>query len=51
MAELKEYIVQIGGLPHRVQLDEAEAKRIGAVPVEVKQAPVPQNKARTPRSK
>jgi len=41
-----EYTIDIAGLPHTVQLDAAEAKRIGAVPVETRQAPVPQNKAR-----
>lgn len=46
-----EYTIHIAGLPHTVQLDEAEAKRIGAVPVETKQAPTPQNKARDAATK
>ena len=51
---MKEYTIDIAGLPHTVLLDEAEAQRIGArpvetiepvEPVEVKQAPAPANKA------
>jgi len=32
-------------------LDEADAERLGAVPVAGKAAPAPRNKARTPRTK
>lgn len=51
MTELKEYTVHIAGLPHTVQLDDAEAERRGLSPVEAKAAPVPQNKARDARTK
>ena len=51
---MKEYTILIGGLPHTVLLDAAEAKRLDAkpvVPVETKQAPPPLNKARTAQNK
>ena len=48
---MKEYTIVIGGLPHTVQLDEAEAKRLDAKPVATKQAPPPLNKARTAQNK
>jgi hypothetical protein len=51
---MKEYTIDIAGLPHTVLLDDAEAKRIGAKPVqrvEAKQAPAPANKARTAPNK
>jgi hypothetical protein len=48
---MKEYTVLIAGLPHTVLMDEAEAKRVGAKPVETKQAPAPSNKARTAQTK
>ena len=48
---MKEYTVLIAGLPHTVLLDDAEAKRLDAKPVETKQAPAPANKARVPDNK
>ena len=48
---MKEYIIDIAGLPHTVLLDDAEAKRLNAKPVETKQATAPANKARTPQNK
>ncbi|MGV8972245.1 MAG: hypothetical protein ACOH10_07970 [Rhodoglobus sp.] len=48
---MNEYTILIGGLPHTVLLDEAEATRIGAKPVAAKSAPTPANKARTARNK
>jgi hypothetical protein len=48
---VKEYTILISGLPHTVLLDEAEAKRLDAKPIEVKQAPAPLNKARTAQNK
>lgn len=48
---MKEYTIDIAGLPHTVLLDDAEAKRLDAKPVEVKQAPAPANKARVPDNK
>ena len=48
---MKEYTVLIAGLPHTVLLDDDEAKRVGAKPVETKQAPAPLNKARTAQNK
>ena len=48
---MKEYTINIAGLSHTVLLDEVEAKRIGAKPVETKQAPSPANKARVPANK
>lgn len=50
---MREYEVTIGGLPHTLQLDDADAARYGdaARPVEAKQAPAPKNKARTAKSK
>lgn len=46
---VKEYTIVIGGLPHTVLLDEAEAERVGAV--EVKAAPALANKARAAQNK
>jgi hypothetical protein len=48
---MREYVIQIGGLPHTVQLDDDEAKRLGATPAESKAAPEPKDKARTPKNK
>lgn len=48
---MREYVVMINGLPHTMQLDEADAKRRDAQPVETKQAPKPHNKARSAKSK
>jgi len=48
---MREYEVTIGGLPHTVQLSDEDAKRLGAQPVETKQAPSPKNKARAPQTK
>ena len=48
---MKEYTLIIGGIPHTVLLDEADAKRLDAKPVETKQAPAPLNKARTAQNK
>ena len=41
---MKEYVVKIGGLDHTFLLDEAEAKRLDATPVETN-AKAPANKA------
>lgn len=46
---MKHYTVIVRGIPHTMQLDEAEAKRLGATPVEPKsptKASVPANKGR-----
>jgi len=54
---MRVYEIQIGGLPHTVQLSDEDAKARGLVPVEaaptpaVKQAPAPKNKARTAPTK
>lgn len=48
---MREYEVQIGGLPHTVQLADEDAKRLGVKPVETKQAPAPQNKGRGAQKK
>lgn len=54
---MREYEVQIGGVPHTLQLDDEDAKRYpGAKPVtkaaaETKQASAPANKARTAKTK
>ena len=48
---MKEYTLIIGGIPHTVLLDEVDAKRLNAKPVETKQAPAPLNKARTAQNK
>lgn len=49
---MNEYTVDIGGVPHTVLLDEAEAERLGAKPVRIKQAPEPVNKAaQAPKNK
>lgn len=45
--DLKKY--EINGLTY--QLSDEDAKRLGAVAVEAKAAPVPQNKARDARTK
>lgn len=50
MSELKEYTVDIAGIPHTVQLSEEDAKRQGAKPAETKAA-APANKARTAQNK
>lgn len=47
---MKEYTVTIGGIEHTVQLTDEDAKRLGAKPVETKQA-APANKARTASNK
>lgn len=48
---MKEYEVIIGGLRHTLQLTDEDAQRIGATPVEVKQAPKPANKSRRAANK
>lgn len=61
---LQEYEIEIAGLPHTVQLDEAGAKALGLSTKDVKQSDAkserkaaskakstPRNKARTPRNK
>lgn len=55
---LKEYDIEIAGLPHTVQLDEEGAKRLGLAAKDVKSEKpaakakaAPKNKARTPRNK
>lgn len=45
MTELREYVVTIGGIKHTLLLDEANAERLNAVPVQAKQH-VPANKQR-----
>lgn len=50
MSDLKEYTVDIGGVEHTMLLDEADAKRRGATPVQQKSR-TPQNKAATPENK
>lgn len=50
MADRKPYVVNIGGIPHTMLLDEHDAKRYGDAAVEVK-ARTPQNKARTADNK
>lgn len=52
MAERKEYVVDINGIPHTMLLDEQDVKRYGdrAVEVKAKQAE-PANKARRPQNK
>lgn len=48
---MRVYEIQIGGLPHTVQLSDEDAKARGLYvepkPAEAKQAPAPKNKART----
>lgn len=46
---MREYEVQINGLPHTMQLSDEDAKALGdrAKPVETKQADKPKNKARS----
>lgn len=51
ISNVKEYTVIIGGLDHTMLLDDDEAKRRGAKPVQTKQAPAPANKARTVQNK
>lgn len=51
MAETKEYTVTIGGLEHTMLLDDLDAERMGAKPVEAKAAVKPANKARTAQNK
>lgn len=46
---MKEYTVVIGGIEHTLQLNDADAKRLGAV--ETKVAPGPANKSRTASNK
>lgn len=51
---MKEYVVEINGVPHTVQLDEADAKARGltaADEVGTKAAEKPANKSRTARNK
>lgn len=53
---MREYEVQIGGLPHTLLLDDETAKRYGDRATEVKRtetkkAPAPANKARTAENK
>tara|TARA_R100001244_G_scaffold6385_3_gene7477 strand:+ start:249 stop:422 length:174 start_codon:yes stop_codon:yes gene_type:complete len=50
MDERKLYTVLIGGLPHSMLLDSADAKRLGGRAVEAKQAE-PENKSRKPANK
>jgi hypothetical protein len=47
---MKEYVVDIGGIPHTVLLTDEDAKRYGdrATPVKAK---TPANKARKPANK
>lgn len=53
MPDLKEYEVQINGIPHTVQLSDEDAKRDkSAQPVtRAKAASAPANKAVTPENK
>lgn len=45
---MREYEIQINGLPHTVQLSDEDAKARGLSPkVEAKQSPAPKNKARS----
>lgn len=50
---MREYTVMINGLPHTLKLDDADAERMGAVPVAppATKMRAPKNKARTPRNK
>ena len=50
MAERKEYVVDIGGIPHTILLTDEDAERYGdkATPVKAKQ---PANKSRKPANK
>lgn len=50
MADRKLYTVDIGGLPHKMLLDDEDARRYGSRAVEVKQAE-PKNKSRKPANK
>ncbi|MBA3781015.1 MAG: hypothetical protein H0X12_04070 [Nocardioides sp.] len=48
---MKEYILDIGGVEHTVQLSDEDAKTRGLKPVEEKAAPAPKNKARETTAK
>lgn len=50
---MREYEIDINGIPHTVNLSDADAARYGdrARPVETKRAPESKNKARTPNNK
>ena len=50
---MREYVVEINGLPHTLQLSDEDAKAYGdrAKPVQSKQAEKPANKARTASDK
>jgi hypothetical protein len=53
---MKNYTVMVRGIPHRMQLDEEHAKRLGAVPIEEAVAhsvasPKPVRKGRAPANK
>lgn len=50
MAERKEYVVLIDGLPHNMLLDAEDVKRYGDRASEVKAAE-PKNKSRKPANK
>lgn len=47
---MREYRISVGGQELTVQLSEEDAKRLGAKPVETKQAAPAANKARAPRA-
>jgi len=51
MSDMKEYAVDINGVPHTFLLTDEQAEARGAKPVETKAAPLPANKARTPVNK
>lgn len=44
---MQEYIVDIGGIDHTIQLSDEDAKARGLKPIATKEAPPVQNKART----
>jgi hypothetical protein len=50
VAELKEYVVTIGGIEHTVQLSAEDAKRYGDQAVEAKGGTA-ENKSRKPANK
>lgn len=48
---MREYTVEVNGIEHTFQLDDADAKRLGVSEAKSKAAPAPANKARSASNK
>lgn len=48
---MQEYVIDVNGIEHTVQMSDEDAKARGLKPVQTKEAAAPKNKARTTTKK